>query len=121
MSDAVRRVLIVEDNADQASILYVLVQLLGHEARCASDGNEAMQIARALRPDLVLLDIGLPGIDGFQVARRLRAELGASVRIIAISAYGSDRDREQSQDAGCDLHLTKPADPRFLESLLKHH
>jgi CheY-like chemotaxis protein len=116
-----RRVLIVEDNADQASMLYTLVQLLGHEARCAPNGPDALRTARMLRPDLVLLDIGLPGIDGFQVARLLRAELGASVRIIAITAYGTDQDREQSQVAGCDVHLVKPADPRFLESLLKHH
>ena len=91
---------------------------MGHQLEVASNGPAAIEMARRLRPDIVLLDIGLPGLDGFEVARRLRDEHGGSVRIIAITAYGSDNDRRLAQEAGCDLHLVKPADPRFIESLL---
>ena len=114
-----RRILIVDDNADQAGTLHVLVQLMGHEARYACDGAQAIETARALRPHFVFLDLGLPGMDGFEVARRLRAEFGFALRIIALTAYGSESDREQSLAAGCELHLLKPADPRFVESLLR--
>jgi DNA-binding response OmpR family regulator len=113
-----RRILVVEDNLDQARMLATLIRLMGHEVRCEDNGAAAIAAARRLRPDLVLLDLGLPGGDGFEVARRLREEFGAGLRIIALTAYGSERDREHATGAGCDLHLVKPADPRFLESLL---
>ena len=111
-------VLIVEDNADQAHTLQAFLGMKGHHLEIASDGLAAIEAARRLRPQVVLLDLGLPGCDGFEVARRLRDEHGASVRIIAITAYASDNDRRLAQEAGCDLHLVKPADPRFIESLL---
>jgi CheY-like chemotaxis protein len=113
-----RRVLVVEDNPDQARTLSMLVDLMGHEVRCADTGYAALEAARALRPEVVLLDLGLPGLDGFEVARRLRQEHGAALRIIAVTAYGSDNDRMESRAAGCELHLVKPADPKFIESLL---
>jgi len=113
-----RQVLIVEDNLDQAQTLSQLLGLRGHELRVASTGPAAIEIARRFRPEVVLLDIGLPGMDGFEVARQLKREHGERMRIIAVSAYGTDADRRQSMEAGCELHLVKPADPRFIESLL---
>lgn len=113
-----RRVLIVEDNADQAETLKVFLSLKGHLLEVAASGPAAIELARRQRPDVVLLDLGLPGFDGFEVARRLRQEHGQAMRIIAVSAYASESDRLQSMEAGCELHLVKPADPRFIESLL---
>ena len=113
-----RCVLIVEDNFDQAQTLCAFLGLKGHRLQVAPSGPLALEMARRLRPDVVLLDIGLPGLDGFEVARELRREHGDNVRIIAVSAYGSESDRRQSYEAGCELHLVKPADPRFIESLL---
>jgi DNA-binding response OmpR family regulator len=113
-----QQVLIVEDNADQAETLRMFLGLRGHHLDVASTGPAALAMARRTKPDLVLLDIGLPGLDGFEVARELRREFGHAVRIIAVSAYGSEHDRRQSLEAGCELHLVKPADPRFIESLL---
>jgi CheY-like chemotaxis protein len=113
-----RRVLIVEDNADQAETLRLFLSLKGHRLEIAASGPAAIELARRQRPDVVLLDLGLPGFDGFEVARRLRQEHGTTMRIIAVSAYASEADRRQSMEAGCELHLVKPADPRFIESLL---
>lgn len=116
--DRARCVLIVEDNADQAETLKVFLTMKGHRLEIASSGPAAIELARRQRPDVVLLDLGLPGYDGFEVARRLRQEHGQTMRIIAVSAYASEQDRLQSMEAGCELHLVKPADPRFIESLL---
>lgn len=111
-------VLIVEDNADQAETLRMVLSLQGHHLEIASSGPLAIELARRQRPDVVLLDLGLPGCDGFEVARRLRAEHGEALRIIAVTAYAADSDRQQSREAGCEMHLVKPADPGFIESLL---
>ena len=111
-------VLIVEDNADQAATLSLFLSLKGHRLEIASTGPAAIELARRQRPDVVLLDLGLPGFDGFEVARRLRQEHGQAMRIIAVSAYATEADRRESLEAGCELHLVKPADPRFIESLL---
>lgn len=113
-----RCVLIVEDNADQAETLKMFLSMKGHHLEIAANGPAAIEAARRQRPDVVLLDLGLPGYDGFEVARRLRQEHGQAMRIIAVSAYASENDRLQSMEAGCELHLVKPADPRFIESLL---
>jgi CheY-like chemotaxis protein len=113
-----RQVLIVEDNVDQAQTLRVFLSMRGHRLEIAATGPAAIEVARRFRPDVVLLDLGLPGFDGFEVARQIKQEYGAAVRIIAVSAYASESDRRQSLDAGCELHLVKPADPRFIESLL---
>ncbi len=110
--------LVVEDNADQLHSFIILLRLMGHEVDFATSGHAALERARRLRPDVVLLDIGLPELDGFEVARRLLAEHGPGLRIIAVTAYGSEQDRRQSREAGCEMHLVKPADPRFIESLL---
>lgn len=113
-----RQVLIVEDNVDQAQTLRMFLSMRGHRVEIGATGPAALEVARRFRPDVVLLDLGLPGLDGFEVARQLRQEYGESIRIIAVSAYASENDRRLSQEAGCELHLVKPADPRFIESLL---
>jgi CheY-like chemotaxis protein len=113
-----RQVLIVEDNIDQAETLKMFLSMKGHQLQIAATGPAAIELARRQRPDVVLLDLGLPGFDGFEVARRLRQEHGQAMRIIAVSAYATESDRRESLEAGCELHLVKPADPRFIESLL---
>jgi CheY-like chemotaxis protein len=114
-----RRILVVDDNLDAALSLSRLIALLGHDVNVARDGNSALFIARSMRPDFVLLDIGLPGSDGFQVAEALRREPGlGTLKIIAVTGRGEEEDRERSQQAGIDYYLLKPIDVPFLESLL---
>jgi signal transduction histidine kinase len=110
-----RRVLIVEDNADAAEAMRMLLDQLGHEVASAASGDEALDVARRFRPEVVLLDIGLPGLDGYEVARQLRGfdETRAS-RLIAVTGYGQPSDRERSSAAGFDHHLVKPVDPAKL-------
>ena len=114
-----RRILVVDDNLDAALTLSRLIALLGHDVNVARDGSSALFLARSLRPEFVLLDIGLPGTDGFQVAEALRREPGfAGLKIIAVTGRGAQEDRERSQQAGIDHYLLKPVDVPFLESLL---
>jgi PAS domain S-box-containing protein len=114
-----RRVVIVEDNADARESLRLLLQLLGHDVETAEDGLVGLQKLTALRPDVALIDLGLPGIDGYDLARRLRALPEAkAMRLIAISGYGQAEDRLRALDAGFDLHMTKPVDPDRLQRLL---
>jgi CheY-like chemotaxis protein len=113
------RVLVVDDNVDTARSIARLLNLLGHSVEIAHDGPAAIETARAFRPDVLLLDIGLPTMDGYEVARRLRAEdCGKHARIIAITGYGQDEDRRRSGEAGFDHHLIKPVDFRSLVTLL---
>jgi PAS domain S-box-containing protein len=115
-----KRVLVVDDNTDAAATLELLLRSLGHEVETAYDGIEALRVAAAFAPDIVLLDIGLPGLDGYEVARRLRAlHRERPLRIIAITGWGQEADRERSQEAGVDVHLVKPVDPTTLTSLLE--
>jgi signal transduction histidine kinase len=113
------RILIVEDNVDSAKTLGTLLSRFGHEVNLAHNGTEGIAIAKDWLPEVVLCDIGLPGMDGFEVARALRRDKAtAPVRLIALSGYGQDEDRQRSQAAGFDLHLTKPVDPEELQKLL---
>jgi len=106
-----RTVLVVEDNADAAETLAEFLSSRGHEVRVATDGAAALGAIEEGPPDLVLLDIGLPGMDGYEVARRLRAqERGDRPFLVALTGYGQAEDRARSRDAGFDLHLTKPVD-----------
>jgi CheY-like chemotaxis protein len=113
------RVLVVEDNLDAAVTLVDLLTLWGYEVSAVHDGLAAVEVAPRHRPDVVLLDIGLPGIDGYEVARRLRGrpELGGLL-IVAITGYGQESDRQRARDAGCDHHLVKPVDLAILRRLL---
>lgn len=113
-----RRVLIVDDSVDAAETLAALLRDMGHQVHVAHDGRTGMQISAKVRPHIVLLDIAMPGMSGFDLAREMRQALGPEVRIVAVTAYGSDEDRRQSLEAGFDQHLIKPLDPRFLKSLI---
>jgi len=114
-----RRVLVVDDNVDAAAMLDMLLRSLGHETRVAHDGIEALRIAGEFRPDIVLLDIGMPGLDGYEVARRMRSlAKDRRVRIVAVTGWGLDADRQRSREAGFDLHLVKPVDATDLAQAL---
>ena len=114
-----RRILIVDDNRDAADSLGLLLRLDGHEVREANNGPKAIVVASEFHPDLIFLDIGMPGMDGYQVATRLRANPDLDdVRVIALSGYGTDLDRARSRAAGFDDHLVKPAEIGLVESIL---
>ena len=112
-TQGVRRVLLVEDNPDAAEAVLLLLHELGHDVRVVHDGREAIDAAQAFDPEVILLDIGLPGLDGYEVARRMRAMPRlAGALIVAVSGYGQEKDRLRSAEAGFDAHLVKPVDPR---------
>jgi CheY-like chemotaxis protein len=114
-----RRVLIVDDNRDSTLLLSHLLEASGHTVEQAFDGPAALEAAAAFRPDAILLDIGLPKLDGYQVAKRLRRQPGMEdVLLIAISGYCQDEDRARSRQAGFDHHLAKPPDRQALLQLL---
>ncbi|MES1245017.1 MAG: MEDS domain-containing protein [Acidobacteriota bacterium] len=116
---AARRILVVEDNADAAATLRDFLELSGHEVELASSGADGVKAARQFHPEIVLCDLGLPGMDGYQVAAALRKDPDtASAKLIAVTGYGRDEDRRKSKEAGFDLHLTKPVDPAQLRRLL---
>ena len=116
---APKRVLIVDDNVDAAQTLELLLKSLGHDTAVAYTGIEALQIAPEFRPDIVLLDIGLPGLDGYEVARRLRTlKNNERVRIVAVTGWGQEADKQKSREAGFDLHLVKPISPNDLDRAL---
>src|SRR5438105_13047481 len=102
------RILVIEDNADTRDMLKMLLMLWGHDVRVADAGPQGVQIAGAFRPEVAVIDIGLPGLDGFEVARPIRSQLGSGVRLIALTAYGQIADRQRSVAAGFDVHLVKP-------------
>ena len=115
-----KRVLVVDDNRDAANTLADLLRLWGHEVVLAFDGNEALMRASENRPEMVLLDIGLPGLDGYQVAERLRKESpeGRVLLLVALTGLGQQEDRARAMEAGFDHHLTKPVNPAKLRELL---
>jgi signal transduction histidine kinase len=118
-SGRTRRVLIVDDNADAARSLALLIEAMGGAAVVAGDGTTGLARALELRPDIVLLDLGMPGLDGFETCRRMRAELANSVQIIAITGWGKDEDKQRAREAGFDAHITKPPDPALLRGYLR--
>ncbi|OGA61694.1 MAG: hypothetical protein A3G81_07650 [Betaproteobacteria bacterium RIFCSPLOWO2_12_FULL_65_14] len=111
--------MVVDDNPDAANTLATILRTSGHEVHIATDGHSAIELAIRVRPEVMLLDIGLPGLDGFSVAKRLRAESSlAHMRIIAVTGIADEGDRQRAMEAGIDQHLIKPVDPAFLQSLL---
>ena len=115
-----RRVLIVDDNVDAAETLQMVVSQMGHDADAAHDGPAALDAARARRPDVVLLDISMPGMDGLEVARALRSEPALrQVRVVALTGFGQQEDRRRSEAAGFDAHLVKPVSPEELRRVLE--
>jgi CheY-like chemotaxis protein len=114
-----RRLLIVEDHPDVAESLALILRRDDHEVRIAHDGPAALQVLSHFKPDVVLLDVGLSGMDGYQVARRMREEaLESKLTIIALSGYDQMEDHRRSMQAGCDAHLVKPVHPNVLRSIL---
>jgi two-component system CheB/CheR fusion protein len=115
-----RRILVVEDNPDAAATLRDFLELSGHEVELANSGTDGVQAARDFHPEVVLCDLGLPGMDGYEVAAALRRDPEtASAKLIAVTGYGREEDRRKSKEAGFDLHLTKPVDPVQLRRLLQ--
>jgi len=117
-STAPRRILIVEDNRDAREMLRMVLEMDGHTVLQARDGVAAIRLAVETVPDVVLMDIGLPELDGYEVARRIRTRLGAAIRLVALSGYGDRESREQARRAGFDAHLVKPVSPDDLTRLL---
>lgn len=113
-----RRVLVVDDNLDSADTMAELVRIWGYEVRTAHDGPAALECARSFRPNVVLLDVGLPGMDGYELARRLRAEGLAGDLLVSVTGYGQEEDRRKAQEAGFDHHLIKPVNPDTLQRLV---
>jgi len=116
------KLLIVDDNRDGAESMAMLQELIGHQTRLAHTGPDAIEIAREFLPDVILLDIGLPGMDGYEVAKELRGmpSLEHSL-LIALTGYGSEEDRQRSREAGFHAHLAKPADQERLQQLIREH
>jgi CheY-like chemotaxis protein len=119
MEAPVLRILVVEDNADGREMTRLLLDLLGHEVLVAADGQEGVEKALLWHPDVAVVDIGLPRLDGYEVARRLRRELGCEIFLITQTGYGRPEDRAAAMAAGFDVHLTKPVDPVDLVTWLE--
>jgi CheY-like chemotaxis protein len=112
-------ILVVDDNPDAAETLALVLQSAGHEVRVAGDGLDALEAAKASRPEVVLLDLGMPGMNGFEAAHRLQADPSARPELlIALTGWSSDDDRKRTRAAGFAHHITKPADPAALLALL---
>jgi DNA-binding response OmpR family regulator len=117
-----RHVLIIDDDRDTADSLQIFLQHAGNRVRVAYDGARGVEAACTDPPDVIVLDLGLPDVDGFQIARRLRREpaLG-SVTLIALSGYGGDEDRQRCRDAGFDYHLVKPIEAELVQDVVAAH
>jgi len=113
------RILVVDDNRDAASVLAEVLAESGHEAHTANDGSAAVELAARLRPDVVLLDIGMPKLNGYEACRRIRASAGGrDVAIFALTGWGKPQDRRRSEEAGFDGHLVKPVSDDALAAVL---
>jgi len=114
-----RRVLLVDDSVDAAEAMSMLLETLGHEVRVMHDGPSALAMVDGFAPDVVILDIGLPGMDGFEVARELRTRaVTKSALLIALTGYGADSDKQKARDAGFDHHLVKPVSFTAIETVI---
>ena len=117
--NAARHILIIEDNDDTRQMLHEALAFSGHDVREARDGTTGLALAAQAPPDVALIDIGLPGMDGYEVARRLRAAPGGRrVGLIAITGYGQAEDQRRAYEAGFDAHLTKPVAPERLRQVM---
>ncbi|HEY3486857.1 MAG TPA: response regulator, partial [Gammaproteobacteria bacterium] len=119
--DESRYILLVDDNEDAADMLKTSLEAAGHVVHVAHDGPSALKLAQEVAPDIAVLDIGLPVMDGYELARQLRKQQGlGGLPLIAISGYGQDSDQSRSKAAGFQAHLVKPVNPDQIESLLRH-
>jgi CheY-like chemotaxis protein/anti-sigma regulatory factor (Ser/Thr protein kinase) len=115
-----RRILVADDNADAAESLALVLQLMGNDVRVAYDGDEAVDAAEVFRPDLILLDIGMPGLTGYEAARVIRQRpWGRDVVMVALTGWGQDEDKREAHEAGFDHHFTKPVDPGRLQQFVR--
>ena len=115
-----RRILLIEDDDDARDSMAELLRLDGHDVKVASNGNDGVTSASSSSPEVVLIDIGLPDIDGYEVARRLRSNpTTARLRLVAVTGYGTQEDRKRALAAGFDEHLAKPVEPDELDALLQ--
>ena len=117
-SSPTRRVLVAEDNADAAEMMRVMLGLNGHDVRVAADGAEAVAVAKTFRPHIAFIDIGMPRLDGYEVADRIRRMDGPPIVLVALTGWGQDEDKRRSRDAGFDHHLTKPPEPDVVQRLI---
>jgi CheY-like chemotaxis protein len=113
-------VLIIEDQPDAREALRMLLQLDGHEVRLAADGAQGLEMLELWRPEIALVDVGLPGMDGYEVARRARRAGGHRLKLVALTGYGQEKDRAEALAAGFDLHLTKPVSSAALRRAFEH-
>jgi CheY-like chemotaxis protein len=114
-----RTVLVIEDNDDARETLQTMLELMGHRVESADDGPEGIDRALATIPDVAFVDIGLPSMDGFEVARRLRAADGSRMYLVALTGFGAREDRERALAAGFDAHMVKPVEANALARLLR--
>ena len=113
------RILVVDDNHDSALSLAMMLSIMGHETRTAHDGESAVSSAESFLPEVVLLDIGLPKLNGYEVAQRIREnKWGQSMFLIAVTGWGQEEDRQRSSEVGLNVHMVKPVEPAALERLL---
>ena len=114
-----RRVLIADDNVGAAEMLALVVEAAGHQVRLAADGAEAVRVADGFRPEIILMDLGMPRMDGYEAARQIRSRpWGSKVELVALSGWGQPEDKRRSREAGFDAHLVKPAEPEAINRLL---
>ena len=111
----------VDDNQDSATSMAMMLKFMGNQVRVAHDGVEALKAAESFRPQVILMDVGMPRLNGYEATRRIREQpWGRSVTIVALTGWGQEGDLERSREAGCDGHLVKPVSPPDLEQLLAH-
>lgn len=116
---AARRILVIDDNRDVADSLVILLEMFGSIARAAYSGAAGLEALTTFKPELIFLDLGMPGMDGYETARRIRAlPEGCGVKLIALTGWGKDQVKSRAYDAGFDIHFTKPAAPDALRELL---
>jgi signal transduction histidine kinase len=113
------RILVAEDSADAAEMMRLMLEVKGHDVRVAADGVQAVALARTFNPQIAFLDIGMPRMDGYEAARRIRELLGGRVLLVALTGWGQDEDKRRSREAGFDHHLTKPPEPELLDQLIE--
>jgi CheY-like chemotaxis protein/anti-sigma regulatory factor (Ser/Thr protein kinase) len=113
------RILVAEDNADAADMMRLMLEVKGHDVRVAADGVQAVALAQTFRPQIAFLDIGMPRMDGYAAARRIRELMRDRVLLVALTGWGQDEDKRRSREAGFDHHLTKPPEPDLLDRLIE--
>ena len=113
-----RRILVVDDNEDAANATAMLIEDMGGESRVAYDGEGALAVLQEYQPEVILLDIGMRGLDGYETCQRIRRLLGNRVVLVALTGFGQEQDKERATRAGFDAHLTKPADGAALAAIL---